>query len=250
MVRAMILAAGRGERMRPLTDTCPKPLLPVAGKPLIEWHLETLGRLGRFEPLALRSVVINHAHLGSQIEARLGHGERWNLDIHYSPEPPGALETAGGIAQALPWLDPQQAQAPFLVINGDVWCEWGDQELGNWLDWAIRCVSPSVAHDLASLVLVPNPPHHPAGDFTLDGDRVVPKDEAPTLRPLTYAGIGVYSPVLFKDVPPGQPAKLAPLLHAAARAGRLGGYFHPGRWEDVGTPARLQALDAEVHQRG
>ena len=216
----MILAAGRGERMRPLTDRTPKPLLPVAGKPLIVWHLERLARAG------IRDIVINHAHLGDQIEALLDDGAAWGVSIRYAGEPPGALETAGGIANALPLL----SSDPFLVVNGDIWCD---------LDFATL---PALAdHDLAHLVLVPNPRHNAGGDFDLKDNRVV---GAPPR--LTFAGIGIYRPALFAAVARGQPAKLAPLLREAMAADRVSGQTHTGRWVDVGTPERLAALDAEV----
>jgi len=221
-MQAMILAAGRGERMRPLTDSCPKPLLPVAGKPLIVWHLERLAAAGFYR------VVINHAHLGQQIEDALGDGSAWGLQIAYSPEPPGALETAGGIVKALPLLGAE----PFLVVNGDVFCDW---------DFA-RAPALLADGDLAHLVLVPNPPQHPAGDFALGNGRVA----ADGVERLTFSGLGIYRPALFAGLEPGQPAKLAPLLRQAMAEGRVGGECHGGRWEDVGTPARLQALDAEL----
>jgi MurNAc alpha-1-phosphate uridylyltransferase len=220
----MILAAGRGERMRPLTDRTPKPLLPVAGKPLIVWHLERLARSG------FKEIVINHAHLGDQIEALLDDGSAWGVSIRYSVEPPGALETAGGIANALPLL----GNEPFLVVNGDIYCEWdstfAQQALG--------------AGDLAHLVLVPNPEHHPAGDFALRTGRVV---DAGNPRH-TFAGIGVYRPKLFAGVERGQPAKLAPLLRAAMASDQVGGELYEGRWIDVGTPERLAWLDGLLSQ--
>ncbi len=221
-MQAMILAAGRGERMRPLTDSCPKPLLPVGGKPLIVWHLERLAAAG------FRRVVINHAHLGQQIEAALGTGSAWGLEIAYSPEPPGALETAGGIVKALPLLGAE----PFLVVNGDVFCDW---------DFT-RAPALLADGDLAHLVLVPNPPQHPAGDFALGNGRVA----ADGAERLTFSGLGIYRPALFAGLTPGQPAKLAPLLRQAMAEGRVSGECHGGRWEDVGTPARLQALDGEL----
>ncbi|MCX8086707.1 MAG: nucleotidyltransferase family protein [Rhodocyclaceae bacterium] len=221
-MKAMILAAGRGERMRPLTDRTPKPLLPVAGKPLIVWHLERLALAGFHE------IVINHAHLGSEIEALLGDGAAWGVRICYSAEPPGALETAGGIAQALPLL----GEEAFLVVNGDIFCDW---------DFA-RARGALAADRLAHLVLVDNPPHHPAGDFTLEGGKV---GAGPTAR-LTFSGIGIYRPALFRSIEPGQPAKLAPLLRQAIATGEVSGEYHAGRWEDVGTPERLAALDAEM----
>jgi MurNAc alpha-1-phosphate uridylyltransferase len=221
-MRAMILAAGRGERMRPLTDTCPKPLLPVGGKALMVWHLERLAAAG------FTQVVINHAHLGTQIETALGNGAAWGLEIAYSPEPPGALETAGGIAQALPLLGTE----PFLVVNGDIYCDWDFH----------RARKLSLANDLAHLVLVPNPPQHPAGDFALAGTRV--RSEG-ALRH-TFAGVGLYRPELFAGLTPGQPAKLAPLLRQAMAHDQVSGELHQGRWEDVGTPERLGKLDQEL----
>lgn len=230
----MILAAGRGERMRPLTDRTPKPLLPVAGKPLIIWHLERLARGGFHE------VVINHAHLGDQIEALLGDGDAWNVSIRYSAEPQGALETAGGIANALPLL----GNAPFLVINGDIFC-----------DWDVARARNSLAPDkLAHLVLVDNPDHHPAGDFTLMDGKVgaggtATAESAANMgaaRNLTFSGIGIYRPALFADIALGTPAKLAPLLDDAIAAGQVSGERHAGRWVDVGTPERLVALDIDL----
>ena len=226
-MKAMILAAGRGERMRPLTDHTPKPLLEAGGKPLIVWHLERLARAG------LREIVINHAHLGAQIEAALGDGARWGLAITYSPEPEGALETAGGIANALPLLGDQD---PFLVINGDTWCDW---------DVAQALQLPAPNH-LAHLVLVPNPSHHPHGDFALNGRQVSADLTAGGVQAYTFSGIGIYRPQLFDDIERGQPAKLAPLLRAAMASGQVTGELHGGRWVDVGTPQRLAALDAEL----
>jgi MurNAc alpha-1-phosphate uridylyltransferase len=218
----MILAAGRGERMRPLTDRMPKPLLPVAGRPLIVWHIERLAAAG------MRDVVINHAHLGDQIEALLGDGDAWGVRIRYAEEPAGALETAGGIANALPLLGDE----PFLVINGDIFC-----------DWDVARARTAICDDLlAHLVLVPNPEHHPAGDFTLLDGKVLANGSAM----LTFAGIGIYRPELFAGIARGQVAKLAPLLDTAIAAGRVSGELHGGRWVDVGTPERLAALDADL----
>jgi N-acetyl-alpha-D-muramate 1-phosphate uridylyltransferase len=224
----MILAAGRGERMRPLTDRTPKPLLPVAGKPLIVWHLERLARAG------YRDIVINHAHLGDHIEALLDDGSAWGVSIRYSEEPPGALETAGGIANALPLL----GEDAFLVVNGDIWCD---------LDFAT--LPKLTGNDLAHLLLVPNPPHHLDGDFALENARVrpvLPRGFPPVTPRLTFAGIGLYWPELFASVERGQSAKLAPLLREAMAADRVSGQIHSGRWVDVGTPERLVALDEEV----
>ena len=221
-MKAMILAAGRGERMRPLTDTCPKPLLPVGGKPLIAWHLERLAAAG------FRDVIINHAHLGSLIERELGDGGAWGLSIRYSAEPPGALETAGGIAQAMSMLGTE----PFLVINGDVFCDWNPVDLA------------MADGNLAHLVLVPNPTHHPEGDFTLDGSRV---GDGGTAQPrFTFSGIGIYRSELFAGIATGTAAKLAPLLRGAMAKNRVSGELYSGRWIDVGTPQRLAELDVEL----
>ena len=222
-MKAMILAAGRGERMRPLTDATPKPLLCAGGKPLIVWHLERLAASG------FREIVINHAHLGEQIEQALGDGSRFGLSIRYSPEPPGALETAGGIANALPLL----GNAPFLVVNGDVWCDWDFRRA--------HALQAATAH----LVFVSNPPQHPNGDFCLDGNMV--RYAADAIGPAyTYAGTGVFSPRFFADVPDGTVMKLRPLLDAGIARGVVSGEHHAGRWVDVGTPARLAELDHEL----
>lgn len=220
-MKAFILAAGRGERMRPLTDHTPKPLLVAGGKPLIVWHLERLAAAG------FRAIVINHAHLGAQIEQALGDGSRWGLRIQYSPEPPGALETAGGIATALPLLGDQ----PFLVVNGDIYCDWDFKRA--------RTLNEKTAH----LVMVANPAHHAGGDFSLDGERVVYAHGEQTL---TYAGISVFSPSFFANIQAGTVMKLRPLLDAAIAAGTLTGERFTGRWVDVGTPQRLAELDQEL----
>ncbi|HEY3431837.1 MAG TPA: nucleotidyltransferase family protein [Rhodocyclaceae bacterium] len=218
----MVLAAGRGERMRPLTDVTPKPLLPVGGKPLIVWHLERLAVAG------FKEVVINHAHLGHLIEETLGDGQHLGLLITYSAEPPGALETAGGIVKALPLL----GSDPFLVINGDVFCDW---------DLALAHQALNT-NDLAHLVLVPNPGHNEKGDFAL-ADHRISSEGSPSF---TFAGIGVYRPQLFAELISDQPAKLAPLLRTAMNAGKVSGELHTGRWVDVGTPQRLAELDQEL----
>jgi MurNAc alpha-1-phosphate uridylyltransferase len=220
-MKAFILAAGRGERMRPLTDHTPKPLLEAGGKPLIVWHLERLAAAG------FRDIVINHAHLGCMIEKTLGDGSQWGLRIQYSPEPPGALETAGGIANALPLLDDQ----PFLVVNGDVYCD---------MDFCHFSGSTATG---PHLVMVANPPHHAGGDFSLDGNRLIHANGEQTL---TYAGIGVFAPSFFAEVKPGTVMKLRPLLDAAIAAGTLTGERFAGRWVDVGTPQRLAELDQEL----
>jgi MurNAc alpha-1-phosphate uridylyltransferase len=224
-MKAMILAAGRGERMRPLTDATPKPLLMAGGKPLIVWHLERLAACG------FREVIVNHAHLGQQIEAALGDGSAFGLSIRYSPEPPGALETAGGIAHALPLL----GKAPFLVVNGDVWCDWDFRR------------AYALSGRLAHLVFVDNPPQHADGDFCLCGETV--RYAAERIGPTyTYAGTGVFSPRFFASVPDGTVMKLRPLLDAAIAQGLLTGEHHAGRWVDVGTPERLAELDCELRQ--
>ncbi|HSH28342.1 MAG TPA: nucleotidyltransferase family protein, partial [Thiohalobacter sp.] len=219
-MKAMILAAGRGERMRPLTDHTPKPLLPLAGRALIDYHLAALARAG------LREVVINHAHLGEQIEAALGNGSRHGLRISYSSEPAGALETGGGILRALSKLGPD----PFLVINGDIWSNYDYARL------------PHTLEGLAHLVLVDNPPQHPDGDFHLQPDGRL--CEAGGQR-LTFSGIGVYHPALFNGCEPGR-FPLAPLLRRAIAQGQVSGEHFIGRWVDVGTPQRLRELDREL----
>jgi MurNAc alpha-1-phosphate uridylyltransferase len=229
----MILAAGRGERMRPLTDHAPKPLLVVGGKPLIVWHIERLRAAG------YNRIVINHAHLGQQIEAALGNGAAFGVSIEYSREV-SALETAGGIATALPLIDAEV----FTVVNGDIYCEYDFSRL------AEPMARLAAGNDQAHLVLVDNPLHHPQGDFVLDGGRVTNTDIPPTPHParLTFSGIGVYHRALFAHTPAGEKAPLAPLLRLAIEAGRMSGEHYAGRWEDVGTPARLTALDEELRQ--
>ena len=213
-MKALVLAAGRGERLRPLTDSTPKPLLRVRDKPLIVWQLEALARAGVTE------VVINLAHLGEQIEAELGDGRGLGLQLRYSHEPPGALEAAGGIRLALPLM----GDAPFILANADVWTDFDFSTL------------PREPEGLAHLVLVPNPEHHPHGDFYLDGSRVT---EQGTTR-LTYAGIAVYRPELFSKIEPGARAPLAPLLRRSIAEGAVGGAMFAGVWVDVGTLERLE----------
>jgi MurNAc alpha-1-phosphate uridylyltransferase len=213
----MILAAGRGVRMRPLTDTMPKPLLEVRGKALIVRTIESLVRAG------IREVVINHAHLGDLIESALGDGRRVGAVIRYSREAE-ALESAGGIANALHLL----GEEPFIVVNGDILCDFDFSTL------AKRSLGKYLAH----LVLVANPPHHPQGDFSLQSTQVV--DEG---KPAwTFSGIGLYRPELFADIRPGSKGQLAPLLRAAMARGLVSGEVHRGVWHDVGTPERLSAL--------
>lgn len=232
-MRAMILAAGRGERMRPLTDHTPKPLLKVNGKPLIVWHIERLVAAG------ITELIINHAWLGGQIEQALADGSRLGARIAYSPEPQ-PLETAGGIAQALPFFD----DTPFVVINGDVWCDWDPAQAV-----AIAANLRQQAKQ-AWLLMVDNPTHHPAGDFQLGTDGLLlNKNEDAKGTTLTFAGIGVYQPALFQDLPQGRPAALAPLLRQAMTQRLVLASHHHGAWVDVGTPARLAELDHQLsHQ--
>jgi N-acetyl-alpha-D-muramate 1-phosphate uridylyltransferase len=211
----MILAAGRGERLRPLTDRLPKALLPVRGKPLIVYHLEKLAQLG------VGTVVINLAWLGSSLREALGDGARWGLRIHYSDEAEQALETGGGIFRALPWFGGE----PFLVVNADVFTDF---------DLGALSIAPEA---LAQLVLVPNPAHHPDGDFALHEGRVLAQGRAT----LTYAGIGLYRPQLFDGCTSGRFA-LLPLLQRAIALQRLHGQLYTGAWADVGTAAALAAL--------
>jgi N-acetyl-alpha-D-muramate 1-phosphate uridylyltransferase len=217
-MRALILAAGRGERMRPLTDTTPKPLLKVRGKRLIEYHLERLAAAG------VRNVVINTSHLAAQFAAVLGDGARWDLHIRYSYEGAQPLETGGGMLHALPLL----GDAPFIAVNADIFCDLDFSEL------------PRNPNGLAHLVVVDNPPQHPNGDFVLrDG---LLHDEA-TPR-LTFAGIGVYRAELLAMHAPGI-FSTVPLLRAAMHAGNISGEHYRGVWTDVGTPQRLAELDSE-----
>lgn len=230
-MKALIFAAGLGERMRPLTDTIPKPLLRVGGKPLIEWHLEKLAALG------VRDVVVNTSWLADQFPATLGDGARWHLRLHYAFEGDTPLETGGGMLNALPLL----GDAPFLLVNGDVWTD---------IDFATL---PRAPRGLAHLVMVDRPPQATHGDFALDADGCVRADGD---HKLTYAGVGVYRPQLldgWRDIiamptlANGKPKfPLAPLLRAHMAHGAITGEHHRGRWTDVGTPERLARLDAEL----
>lgn len=217
----MILAAGRGNRMRPLTDHVPKPLLQVGGKPLIVWHLENLAKAGFTE------IVINHAHLGQQIEEALGNGAQWGVSIQYSAEG-SALETAGGIVKALPLL----GSKPFLVVNGDVFIR---------MDFA-RLRGKLQKGKLAHLVMVDNPPQHPQGDFALDDGNLNLEGR----QKLTFSGVAIYDQALFKDIEPGQVARLAPLLQQAIMQGKVSAECYSGVWHDIGTPERLQELDRQL----
>lgn len=218
-MKAMILAAGLGMRLRPLTDQVPKALVEAGGKPLIVWQLERLARAG------FREVVLNVSWLGERIEARLGDGSAFGLSVAYSREPQ-PLESAGGIAKARALLGP----APFALVNSDVYCDFDLAMLRR------HALGPHLAH----LVLASNPPHHPQGDFSLAGGKA---GNAAAPR-YTYTGIALIDPALVAPVRSGERAQLAPLLRAAAEAGRLSGELHEGIWHDVGTEERLAALEA------
>ncbi|GFO72675.1 N-acetyl-alpha-D-muramate 1-phosphate uridylyltransferase [Bathymodiolus japonicus methanotrophic gill symbiont] len=223
-MKAMILAAGRGERMRPLTDHTPKPLLKIAGKPLIEYTLEALVKVG------ISDIVINLAHLGEQIQSYLGNGSQYQANIQYSDEGATGLENAGGIKKALPLL----GNSTFLVVNGDISCDYHFQSL----------VNKDVG--LAHLVLVNNPAHHPAGDFALSPQSMLSQQGTPKY---TYSGIGLYHPDLFVGIPPGKSA-LAPLLKNAMQTQGISGEFYSGFWMDIGTPERLNMLNTRLLKAG
>jgi len=220
----MLLAAGRGERMRPLTDHTPKPLLQAGGRPLIVWHIERLVQAG------ITELVINHAHLGEQIEQVLGDGSQFGAHIQYSPEA-HALETAGGIANALLLL----GDTPFSVINSDIWCDYDFTQLPQ------RAAALEARCDMAHLVMVDNPPQHPNGDFPLLDHRIT--NGKPRL---TFSGIGIYQPSFFSDIPHDSKAPLAPLLREQITLGKVSGEHHHGIWIDVGTPQRLAELDKQL----
>lgn len=215
----MILAAGRGERMRPLTNTTPKSLLQVGGQTLIVYHILALREAG------IDEIVINHAWLGELITDYLGDGDQYGVQIHYSDESGGALETAGGIVKALPLL----GEAPFVVVNADIFTDYAYQNL------------PQRPDGLAHLVMVDNPPQHPDGDFVLSAGRL----RAAAGPRLTFSGIGLYEPKLFADCQPGL-LPLAPLLRAAMARNEVSGEHYRGQWQDIGTPARLAELNASL----
>jgi N-acetyl-alpha-D-muramate 1-phosphate uridylyltransferase len=228
--RAIVLAAGRGERMRPLTDRTPKPLLEVRGKPLIEWHLQALAAAG------VQEVVINTAWLEDQFEPALGNGSRWGLRLHYSREGRdhgGALETAGGIAKALPQLS-QQASDVFWVVSGDVFIPGFAFDVQQARDFAR-------SHELARLWLVPNAPHHPEGDFGIDAATGLATTSPPRR---TWASVGLFRARMFEGLATGQAMKLRPLLDTALAQGVLGARAWNGAWTDVGTVERLNQLNA------
>jgi MurNAc alpha-1-phosphate uridylyltransferase len=218
-MKAMLLAAGRGERMRPLTDTTPKPLLRIGGQTMIERHIHALARAG------ITELVINHAHLGKQLVSTLGDGSSHGVRIAWSAEPEGALETGGGIFHALPLL----GDAPFLVVNADIWTDYPFSALPEEID------------GLAHLVMVDNPPHHPGGDFSLSAGRL--SQRGPAM--LTFSGIGVYRSALFTGCAPGA-FPLAPLLRRAMDAGQVSGEHYRGSWFDIGTPERLETVNHMV----
>lgn len=225
-MKAMILAAGRGERLRPLTDSVPKPLVPVLGKPLIIYHIEKLAALG------IVDIVINHAWLGHKLLETLGDGSTFGVNIRYSAEET-ALETGGGIKWALPLLCEGESEAPFLVLNGDVFID------------ALPPLLPLAEDALAHLWLVPNPEQHPNGDFALVDNRVHAQGDAK----YTFSGIGIYHPSFFNDTPEGAFA-LGPLLRTQMAQGRISGAMFSGLWCDVGTLSRLQALESRLQNNG
>lgn len=224
----MIFAAGRGDRMRPLTDTCPKPLLKVGGKALIEWQIERLARAG------FTTIVINHAWLGEQFEAALGDGSRYGVSLRYSAEH-DALETAGGIAQALPLIEDARASQVFVAVAGDVYADFDYSSLRLECERLAALDEPGM-----HLVMVPNPSFHPEGDFVLASDGRLSLDGAPRY---TFGSIGVYDTRMFRDIAPGTRRALTPYYRDAIALGRATGQLYQGLWENVGTPAQLQALD-------
>lgn len=221
--QAIVLAAGRGERLRPLTDRVPKPLMSVGGEPLLDRHLHRLRRAG------VSRCVINTAHLGALIEAHVGNGSRYGLGVTFSREPLAALETAGGIKYALRLLDP----TPFICVNADIYCDF---DFGSFL-----CRPSSTAH----LVMVNNPPHHPHGDFALRANQVTNE----LLPRYTFSGIAVYHPTLFDTAPTLERVPLAPILRDAAARGVVTGQVYRGRWFDVGTALRLAHARADLDQK-
>ena len=235
LTTAMIFAAGRGERMRPLTDTRPKPLLEAGGKPLIVWQIEALARAG------IETIVINHAWLGEQLETTLGDGSRWGVRLAYSAEG-DALETAGGIAQALPLLERDGRPTVFVAVAGDVYCAFDYRTLAARAAQMAALDAPAM-----HLVMVPNPPFHPAGDFVLRDDGRLALAGAPRV---TFGSIGVYDTRMFRDIVPGTHRPLTPYFKATIEAGRASGELYEGIWENVGTPAQLGELDARLRAAG
>jgi len=233
---AMIFAAGRGERMRPLTDTCPKPLLRVGGKPLIEWQIERLAAAG------YTTIVINHAWLGDQIETALGDGARWGVALRYSPEA-DALETAGGVRQALPLLETCGEPAVFLAVSGDVYSDFDYARLDTRAEVLAAQAEPGM-----HLVMVPNPPFHPAGDFALTADGMLSLDDRS--ERLTFGNIGLYDTRMFRELPRGAKRALTPYYRDTIATRHASGELYEGKWENIGTPAQLAALDRELGGSG
>ena len=231
--KAMIFAAGRGERMRPLTDTCPKPLLEVSGKPLIVWQIERLARAG------FQTIVINHAWLGEQIEAALGDGSLWGVQLRYSAEHE-ALETAGGIVQALPLLEDEGKSEVFVAVSGDVYADFDYAALNAHAETLAALREPGM-----HLVMVPNPAFHPNGDFGLV-DGMLSLEAQPRF---TFGNIGLYDTRMFRDLPRGTRRALTPYYRATIASGLASGELYEGLWENVGTPAQLQDLDQRVSAR-
>ncbi|MBP0593506.1 nucleotidyltransferase family protein [Paraburkholderia sp. LEh10] len=227
----MIFAAGRGDRMRPLTDTCPKPLLKVGGKALIEWQIERLARAG------FAVIVINHAWLGAQIEQALGDGSRFGVELRYSAEHE-ALETAGGIAQALPLLEEAGKPQVFAAVAGDVYADFDYSTLRAHAARLADAEEPGM-----HLVMVPNPAFHPNGDFVLASDGTLALDGAPRY---TFGSIGLYDTRMFRDLAPGTRRALTPYYREAIAGRRVTGELYDGPWENVGTPAQLEALDRQL----
>ncbi|RDK00591.1 N-acetylmuramate alpha-1-phosphate uridylyltransferase MurU [Paraburkholderia lacunae] len=231
--KAMIFAAGRGERMRPLTDTCPKPLLEAGGKPLIVWQIERLARAG------FQTIVINHAWLGEQIEGSLGDGSRWGVQLRYSAEHE-ALETAGGIVQALPLLEDSGHSEVFVAVSGDVYADFDYATLNARADKLAKLPEPGM-----HLVMVPNPVFHPNGDFGLI-DGVLSLDAQARF---TFGNIGLYDTRMFRDLPRGTQRALTPYYRDTIARGLASGELYEGLWENVGTPAQLQDLDRHLSAR-
>ncbi len=234
---AMIFAAGRGERMRPLTDVTPKPLLEVAGKPLIVWQIEALARAG------IRQIVINHAWLGEQIPAYLGDGSRYGVQLHYSAEST-ALETAGGIAQALPILQSASTHPVFLAVSGDVYTDYDYSALHAKADELAQRAEPQMF-----LVMVNNPDFHAQGDFALDGERLLALNDpmcSDAARALTFGNIGLYDMREFTAIKAGEKVAMSPFYRQAIAEGRAQGVFFDGLWENVGTPMQLAQLNQQV----
>lgn len=228
LTTAMIFAAGRGERMRPMTDSCPKPLLKVGGKPLIVWQIERLAAAG------FKVIVINHAWLGRMLVSNLGNGSRWGVEIRFSPEM-HALETAGGIAKALPLIEKEGEAAVFLAVSGDVFCDFDYSSLHSRAPAMALAAEPAM-----HLVMVPNPPFHTLGDFALEPNGTLSLDGSTRH---TFGNIGLYDTRMFRDLAPQTRRALTPYYQETVKSGRATGELYEGRWENVGTAAQLEALD-------